>query len=81
MHWNGDLLDTVDTVVRFSETMTYKGKPPVVELVTKTYQIGIRLTQQAMQALEAQVQRLPGLQKWFVHIPAALPAGGTLFST
>jgi hypothetical protein len=71
-HWNGDILDTVDTVVRFTQTMTWKGKSPVVELVTKTYPLGVKLTQQAMQSLEAQVKRLPGLDKWFVHIPARL---------
>ena len=79
-HWNGDILDTVDTVVRFTQTMTWKGKSPVVELVTKTYQIGVKLTKQAMQSLEAQVQRLPGLDKWFVHIPARLSDFGILYS-
>ena len=79
-HWNGDILDTVDTVVRCSETMTWKGKFPVVTLVTKTYALGVKLTQQAMQSLEAQVQRLSGLDKWFVHIPARLTDCGILNS-
>jgi hypothetical protein len=79
-HWNADILDTVDTVVRFTQTMTWKGKSPVVELVTKPYHIGVKLTQQAMQALEAQVKRLPGLDKWFVHIPARLSDLGILNS-
>ena len=79
-HWGGDLLDTVEAVVRFSQTMTWKGKRPVVELITKTYDPGVKLTQQAMQALEAQVERLPGLDKWFVHIPARLSDSGILNS-
>jgi hypothetical protein len=79
-HWNGDILDTLDTVVRFTQTMTWKGKSPVVELVTKIYQIGVKLTKQAMQSLEVQVKRLSGLDKWFVHIPARLIDGGTLNS-
>jgi transposase len=29
-HWNGDMLDTVETVVQFAQTMTWKGKSPVV---------------------------------------------------
>ena len=73
MHWNADILDTVDTVVRFTQTMRWKGKPPVVELVTKTYQTGVKLTKEAMESLEAQVQRLAGLCKWFVLIPAQVP--------
>lgn len=79
-HWNADLLDTVDTVVRFTRTMTWKGKSPVVELVTKPYALGVKLTQQAMQSLEAQIKRLPGLDKWFVHIPACLTDFGILNS-
>jgi hypothetical protein len=69
-HWNGDILDTVDTVMRFTQTMSWKGKSPVVELVTKTYHLGVKLSKEAMQSVESQVQRLPGLNKWFVKIPA-----------
>ena len=68
-HWNGDLLDTVETVVRFAQTMTWKGKKPLVTLVTKTYHKGVRLTKEAMAAVEKQVRRLPTLEKWFVDIP------------
>ena len=27
-HWNGDVLDTVETVVQFAQTMTWKAKAP-----------------------------------------------------
>jgi hypothetical protein len=66
--WNGALLDSIDTVIQFATTMTWKGKGPVVELVTTTYQTGVKLTREAMQMVEAQIQRLPGLDKWFVDI-------------
>src|SRR5262249_3332987 len=46
----------------------WKGKCPVVELVTTTYQTGVKLTKEAMQMVETQIQRLPGLDKWFVDI-------------
>ena len=72
-HWGGDILDTIETVVRFTQTMRWKGKPPVVKLVTKPYPLGVKLSKQAMQSIEAQVQRLAGLGKWFVHIPAWIP--------
>lgn len=72
-HWNGALLDTVDTLVRFAETMTWKGRHPVVKLITTIYQTGVKLTKQAMAAVEAQVIRLPQLERWFVDIvPPAL---------
>jgi transposase len=67
-HWNGTLLDSIDTVLRCARTMTWNGKHPCVELVTTTYQTGVTLTQEAMEAVEAQIKRLPALEKWFVDI-------------
>lgn len=72
-HWGGDLLDVVDTVVKFAESMRWQGRQPVVTLVTQVYETGVRLTQAAMAALETQVTRLPKLEKWFVTI-APMPA-------
>ena len=74
-HWNGALLDSVEAVVQFAETMTWKGHRPVVRLVTTTYRTGVRLTNEAMQAVETQLRRLPGLAKWFVAIVPAPVAG------
>ena len=67
-HWNGALLDSIDAMLQYDETMTWKGQHPVVELVTTTYQTGIKLSQEAMAAIEAQIQRLPQLGKWFLDI-------------
>ena len=67
-HWNGALLDSIDTVIQFATTMTWKGKCPVVDLVTTTYRTGVKLTKEGMQMVETQIQRLPGLDKWFVDI-------------
>lgn len=72
-HWNGSLLDTVDAVLKFSASMTWNGLHPVVELVNTSYETGVRLTPAAMELLEAQIVRLPGLDKWFIDItPSAL---------
>jgi hypothetical protein len=35
----------------------------------------VRLKPEEMKALEAGVKRLPGLEKWFVEIPAGIPDG------
>jgi len=67
-HWNGSLLDTVDTVVKFAQTMKWKGNNPTVKLVQKTYQRGVRLTKKAMDQLEKRFKRMQGLEKWFVKI-------------
>jgi Rhodopirellula transposase DDE domain len=75
-HWNGDILDEIETVVNFAQTMTWMGKHPVVTLVKKAYQTGVKLTQKAMAHVETQIERLthstleglPDLGKWFVDI-------------
>ena len=72
-HWNGALLDEVHTVLKFAESMTWNGKSPVVKLVSEIYKTGVRLTQRAMQELEKQIQRLAGLEKWFVEISPPSP--------
>jgi transposase len=75
MHWNGALLDSVETVLEFARTMKWKGRQPLVDLVTTSYKTGVRLTKEAMEALEAQVERLPQLEKWFVDIVPPKSAG------
>ena len=72
-HWNGALLDSIEAVLAFTRTMTWNGVHPVVERVTTTYQTGVKLTKEAMDRVEAQLQRLPHLEKWFVDIPYPPP--------
>ncbi len=75
-HWNGSILDEVETALNFAKTMTWKGKNPVVKLVTQTYSTGVRLTKKAMEEIEHKIQRftnltednLPCLGKWFIDI-------------
>jgi hypothetical protein len=67
-HWNGTVLDSLDTMLEFARTMTWQGQPPVVELVTTVYETGVKLTQDAMQRVEARIQRLPELGRWFVDL-------------
>jgi len=67
-HWNGSLLDSVDAVLNFIKTMTWKGVQPLVELVTATYPTGVKLSKDDMEDIEMQIVRLPDLGKWFVTI-------------
>lgn len=68
-HWNGELLDTVDAALGFAKTMTWNGERPVVQLVEDTYETGVSSTREAMKLYESIIERLPGLEKWFVTIP------------
>jgi hypothetical protein len=67
-HWNGEILDDVEAVLGFARSMTWNGRHPTVELITRVYHKGVRLSARAMKEIEAQVERLPKLGKWFVDI-------------
>lgn len=67
-HWNGELLDQVEKVLGLARTMTYKGVHPVVQLVKGVYETGVKLSKKAMKVYEDLIERLPGLEKWFVDI-------------
>ena len=68
-HWNGDLLDSVDTVINFAKTMTYNGIHPIVKLIKQTYNTGVKLVKKEMMSLEKCFIRLTNLEKWSVLIP------------
>jgi hypothetical protein len=67
-HWNGALLDTVKAVVGYTESMTWKQKHPAVRLVTKVYELGVKLSKKAMRAVEARISRNKDLPSWFMDI-------------
>ena len=67
-HWNGTLLNSVDTVLAWARTMTWKDLPPVVDLMDKTYEKGIRITKKAFQKFEQRLQRDEALPKYCVRI-------------
>ena len=47
-HWNGELLDSVDKVIKWAGTMTWKSVKPVVHLWNRVYRTGVRLTEKEM---------------------------------
>lgn len=72
-HWNGSLLDSVGVVLKFAQTMRWKGNSPTVKLIEGVYATGKKLSQKAMDVLEQRFERESGLDKWFVKIkPLAL---------
>jgi hypothetical protein len=68
LHWNGDLLESEETVIRFAETMTWNGKNPIVKVIDKVYELGVKLTPKVMKKYEQVIERLNGLEDWFVTI-------------
>lgn len=69
-HWRGSLLDSVETVRNFAQSLRFKGKSATVELVTDVYRSGVTLSQKAMAELEKLWERREGLEKWFLEIPS-----------
>lgn len=75
-HWNGSILDEIETALNFASNMTWKGKNPIVKFVTKTYETGIKLTKKSMSEIEKQILRLTNsehelfddLGNWFIDI-------------
>ena len=75
-HWNGSILDEIETALKFAQTMTWKGKQPIVKLITETYEKGVKLTKKALEKIEEKIERLtestnqdfPDLGQWFIDI-------------
>lgn len=67
-HWNGEILDSVEKIVGWASTMTWKGIKPVVRLWEKIYDKGVRLTKKEMKPYENRIERSNKLPKWDVLI-------------
>ena len=70
-HWNGTLLESVETAMEWAGTMTWKAIRPIVQLLDKVYETGVRLTKKAFQEIEKRLDRHEELPKYHVRIPPA----------
>ena len=68
LHWNGTLLRDVETMLAWAQSMTWKGRSPIVELSHKEYLRGVTLSKKAMRAVEDRLERHPELPKWDILI-------------
>lgn len=67
-HWNGSLLESIESALEWAGTMTWNGIQPVVRLLTEAYEKGKTLSKKEMQAYEEQLKRSVKLPKWDVII-------------
>ncbi len=70
-HWNGTQLKDVETMLRWAQSMTWKGIHPIVKLNQKSYLKGISLSKVEMQGIEKRLERNPDLPKWDILIRPA----------
>ncbi len=67
-HWNGAILNTRETVLEWARTMTWKGVRPIVELLDRVYEKGVRIAKNAFQKIEERLKRDESLPKYSVTI-------------
>ena len=69
-HWNGSILDSLETVVKMAGSMTYKKRHPIINVIDKIYKTGVSLCKKAMIPIEERLQRHSTLPKYFLTIPS-----------
>jgi Rhodopirellula transposase DDE domain len=67
-HWNGTLLNTIETALGWAGTMTWKGCHPFIKLLEGVYEKGVRLSKKTMEVYEQRLERSNTLPKWNVVI-------------
>jgi transposase len=68
-HWNGDIMDSKQTVIQFAKHFIWAGKKTAVKVWDKVYQTGQKLSKKAMELHELAMDRLDEtIGKWFVTI-------------
>jgi hypothetical protein len=67
-YWRGEILDCAEAILGYASKMTYNGIPPTIHRVTQEYPTGVKRTKEQMEEVETQVDRLLGLERWFVDI-------------
>jgi len=67
-HWNGALLTSIDVALAWAKTMTWRGISPIVHLLSRTYETGVRLTKSAFRPIAARLARSAELPKWSLVI-------------
>lgn len=68
-HWNTDILDTKNTVMKFVESFSWAQKKATVVVWEKLYATGKKLTPKAMEKLETAIDRFNDfIGKWFIDI-------------
>ena len=68
-HWNGAILGSVNTVLSWARSMTWKGVSPIVRLLDKAYEKGVRLSKKSFRSFSRRLKRSDSLPKWSLEIP------------
>jgi len=67
-HWNGTLLNHRTTVLEWARTMTWNGIHPVVELLDRVYETGVKIAKKLFRPIEQRLKRKDTIPKYSVRI-------------
>jgi len=67
-HWNGVLPTSLSTALHWAKTMTWRGVAPIVHLLDRVYQTGVRIVPRLFRPVAARLQRSASLPKWSLVI-------------
>ena len=70
-HWNGTLLDSIASALRWADTMTWRAKSPIIREITATYERGVRIAKAAFRPVAERLIRSEALPKWSLCIQPA----------
>lgn len=71
-HWSGTLLNSRTTVLGWARTMTWNGIHPVVELLDRIYEKGVKITKKLFRPIAERLQRNQEIPKYSVRIEPQL---------
>ena len=63
-HWNGTLPRSITTVLQWAKTMTWRGIAPIVHLLDRVYETGVRLSPREFRPIATRLERSELLPKW-----------------
>jgi hypothetical protein len=67
-HWNGTLLTSIQTALEWAKTMTWRSVAPIVHLMDRVYETGVRLLPRDFRPIAARLERSISLPKWSLII-------------
>ncbi len=67
-HWNGTLLNSRETVLEWARTMAWKTIHPVVQLIDRVYDTGVKIAKKAFRPIARRLKRDEAIPKYAVII-------------
>jgi hypothetical protein len=67
-HWNATMLSSIEKTLSWAKTMTWRSVLPLVHLLDRVYETGVRVTKSAFRTISDRLERSLTLPKWSLLI-------------